>query len=309
MTAVLAALVPIFALIAMGFAMRRYGPYGDGFWLPLERLNYFVLFPALLVTGMARAEIAEVELWPMAAALAGAVLALAGGLYAARGRLGVAGPAFAALFQGAIRPNTYVALAAAASLYDSPGLTLAAVAIAVVIPLVNVLSVVALSAHGAQVHGPGTAAPGREAALQIARNPIILACALGIALNLSGVMLPAVGEEFLGLLGRAALPLGLLCVGAGLDLPAVRASGPTAAASSALKLLVLPGLTAFLCWLLGVHGATASVAVLFNGCPASAASYILTRQLGGDHRLMAGIIALQTLLAALTLQLLMLPRY
>ncbi len=304
MTAVLTALVPIFAMIAMGFAMRRYGPYGDGFWLPAERLNYFVLFPALLVTAMARAEIAEIELWPMAAALAGAVLAVAGGLYAARGRLGVPGPAFAALFQGAIRPNTYAALAAAASLYDSAGLTLAAVAIAVAIPLVNVLSVAVLMAHASAV---GSSA--REAALQIVRNPIILACALGIALNLSGVMLPGVADEFLRLLGRAALPLGLLCVGAGLDLAALRAAGPAAAASSALKLMVLPGLTAALCWGLGVHGATAAVAVLFNGSPASAASYILTRQLGGDHRLMAGIIAVQTLAAAFTLPLLMLPQY
>jgi len=304
LTPVLTALAPIFATIALGFAMRRYGPYGDGFWLPLERLNYLVLFPALLVSGMARAEVAEVELWPMAAALAGAVLAVAGGLYAARGRLGIAGPAFAALFQGAIRPNTYVALAAAAALYDSAGLTLAAVAIAVVIPLVNVLSVVVLSAHG-----PGAAAPGREAALQILRNPIILACALGIALNLSGFALPAAAEEFLRLLGRAALPLGLLCVGAGLDPAAARAAGLATAASSALKLMVLPGLTAALCWVLGVHGATAAVAVLFNGCPASAASYILTRQLGGDHRLMAGIIAVQTLAAAVTLPLLMLPQY
>jgi predicted permease len=302
--AVLAALVPIFAMIAMGFAMRRYGPYGDGFWLPAERLNYFVLFPALLVTAVARAEIAEIELWPMAAALAGAVLAAAGGLYAARGRLGMTGPAFAALFQGAIRPNTYVALAGAAALYDSAGLTLAAVAIAVVIPLVNVLGVAVLWAHGA-----GAALPGRDAALQILRNPIILACALGIALNLSGILLPGAAEEFLRLLGRAALPLGLLCVGAGLDLTALRAAGLATAASSALKLLILPGLTAVSCWALGVHGATAAVAVLFNGSPASAASYILTRQLGGDHRLMAGIITVQTLAAALTLPLLMLPRY
>jgi predicted permease len=301
MTAVLASLAPIFAIIALGFLMRRYGPYGDGFWLPAERLNYFLLFPALLVTSMARAEIADIDLWPMAAAMIGAVGAVAGGLYAVRARLPVEGPAFTALFQGAIRPNTYVALAAAAALYDSAGVTLAAVAIALVIPLVNVLSVAVLAAHGA-----GAVARGRDAAVQILRNPIILACALGIGLNLSGLGLPAMGEELLRLLGYAALPLGLLCVGAGLDLVAARSAVATLAASAALKLLVLPGITALLGIALGVQGATLAVAVLFNGCPASAASYILTRQLGGDHRLMAGIITAQTAAALLTLPLLML---
>ncbi|MGQ0677770.1 MAG: AEC family transporter [Rhodospirillales bacterium] len=302
MIALLAALVPVFAMIAMGHLMRRYGPYGDGFWLPAERLNYFVLFPALLVASLARAEIADIELWPMAAAMAFGVLAVAGGLYALRARLGVDGPGFTALFQGAIRPNSYVALAGAAAMYDDPGLTLAAVAIAVVIPLVNVLSVAVLSAHGADRRW-------RDGSAQLLRNPIILACVLGIALNLSGLRLPAVGEEFLRLLGRAALPLGLLCVGASLDLAAARSAGRAMAASAALKLLAAPGITALLCLALGVQGATADVAVLFNGCPASAASYILTRQLGGDHRLMAGIITVQTVAAMLTLPLLMLLPY
>lgn len=304
MIPVFTALVPVFAMIAMGHAMRRYGPYGDGFWVPAERLNYFVLFPALLLMSLTAAEIKEIELLPMALAMVGAVLIVAGGCFALRRVLPIDGPGFAALFQGAIRPNVYVAIAAGAALYDSAGLTLAAVAIAVVIPLVNVLSVVVLSTHGV-----GAAARGRDALAQIAGNPIILACALGIVLNLSGLGLPEAVGEFLRLLGRAALPLGLLCVGAGLDLSAAGVVGRALAASSALKLVVLPGLTALLCLILGVHGATAALAVLFNACPASASSYILTRQLGGDYRLMAGIITVETIAAMISLPILMLPSF
>ena len=304
MIPVLTALVPIFAMIVMGFVMRRYGPYGDGFWVPTERLNYFVLFPALLVTNLAGAEIKEIELWPMALAMVGAVLMVGAGCFALRRALPIDGPGFAALFQGAIRPNAYVAIAAGVALYDNPGLTLVAVGIVVVLPMVNVLSVIVLSTHGADAD-----LRGRDALAQIVRNPIILACALGVALNLSGLGLPSVGVEFLRLLGRAALPLGLLCVGAGLDVAAARAVGRVVAAAATLKLIVLPGLTALLCLILGVHGATAALAVLFNACPASASSYILTRQMGGDHRLMAGIITVETLAAMITLPLLMLPSF
>ncbi len=296
MSAVLSAMVPIFALIVIGFMMRRYGPYGDGFWVPAERLNYFVLFPALIVGTLAQVELEEIEIWPMAGAMLAAVLLVAAGTYALRRLLPLPGPSFASLFQGATRINAYIAIAGALGLYDSAGMTLIAVGLAVIIPLVNVLSVLVLSAHGA-----GAAMQGHLVLGQILRNPIILACVAGVALNLFGITLPSPSVQFLELLGRAALPLGLLSVGAGLDLATVGGALRPLALAGTLKLLVLPGLTALFCALLGVHGATAAVAVLFNACPSSASSYILARQLGGDHRLMAGIITTQTLAAMVTL--------
>ena len=125
-------------------------------------------------------------------------------------------------------------------------------------------------------------------------------------LNFSGIVFPAPGVELIELLGRAALPLGLMSVGAGLDLAALRGALRPLILSGTLKLLVLPGVTSLLCAAFGVSGTTAAVAVLFNACPASASSYILTRQLGGDHRLMAGIITAQTLAAVITLPLVLL---
>ncbi|MBL8703964.1 MAG: AEC family transporter, partial [Rhodospirillales bacterium] len=119
MSAVLSAMVPIFALIVIGFLMRRYGPYGDGFWVPAERLNYFVLFPALIVGNLARVELEEIQIWPMAGAMLGALLLVAAGTYASRRFLPVPGPGFAAVFQGATRVNAYVAIAGAAGMYDS----------------------------------------------------------------------------------------------------------------------------------------------------------------------------------------------
>ncbi len=300
MLAVLGAMVPIFALIVVGLLLRRYGPYGDGFWLPAERLNYFFLFPALLFMSLATVEIAEVELLPMAMAMAGAVVLMSAATYGVPRLMPIQDPSFAALFQGAIRVNTYVAIAVAAALYDSAGLTLVSAGVAVVIPLVNVLSVLVLSRHGTGAVGRG---PG--ALRQIARNPIILACLAGIVLNLVGLDLPGVVARFLEIVGRAALPLGLLSVGAGLDLGAARGAGRAVGVATLLKLLALPFLTAVLCLILGVHGMTAAVAILFNGCPSSASSYILTRQLGGDHRLMAGIITVQTLAGMVTLPLLL----
>lgn len=296
MSGVVGALAPIFLLILLGHVIRRLKLLEAGFWEPAERLTYFVLFPALLLENMATAELRGLQVLPMAAALVGGVLVVAGLLISLRPRLGLNGPAFTSVFQGAIRPNTYVGLAAAAALSSEAGITLAAISVATVTPLVNVLSVAVLARHA----GEAEAGTGRTLA-SIARNPLILAVAGGAALNWTGIGLPPVVDPVIDILGRAALPLGLLAVGAGLDIPAARTAGRTLLPTAGLKLVLLPGLTWLACLAFGVEGVTRTIAVLMSALPTSASSYILARQMGGDHGLLAAIITVTTLLAILTL--------
>lgn len=298
MTAILGALAPIFLLILLGHALRRYRLVADAFWTPAEWLTYHLFFPLLLAHNLARAELGGLQVLPMALGLTGAVLLVGAALIATRRHLGLDGPAFTSLFQGSIRPNTYVGLAAASALYGSAGLTLSAIGIAFVVPLVNVLSVLVLARHG-----NGAAGGFVRVAGDIARNPIILGVGAGALLNLSGLGAPPVLGALMDILGRAALPIGLLAVGAGLDLAAARAAGRSVVHASVNKLLVMPGLTVLTCRLLGVEGLTLTIAVMYNALPCAASAYVLARQMGGDHRLMAGIITAQTLAAALTLPL------
>ena len=107
----------------------------------------------------------------------------------------------------------------------------------------------------------------------------------------------------LDILGSAALTLGLLCVGAGLDLGRLGRDPPALVAANTLKLVVMPVATWGCCRLLGVEGVTAATAVLFTAAPVSASSYVLARQLGGNASLMAGLITLSTMLAAVTMPL------
>jgi hypothetical protein len=104
-------------------------------------------------------------------------------------------------------------------------------------------------------------------------------------------------------LGQASLTLGLLCVGAGLELAHLGRQRAAALATCTLKLLIMPATTALACRLVGVEGLSAAVAVLFTAGPISASSYVLARQLGGDAPLMAGLITLTTIAAALTMPL------
>lgn len=47
-------LLPDFALILLGAGIRRWMGLGDHFWNGVEKLVYFILFPALLVNAILR---------------------------------------------------------------------------------------------------------------------------------------------------------------------------------------------------------------------------------------------------------------
>jgi len=209
------------------------------------------------------------------------------------------GPTFASIYMGATRFNTFVGIAGADALYGSAGLTLSALVIAVMVPLVNFLSVLVLVAT---VPGSGATRPTlRSTAVQVVSNPLILACALGIGLNVSAITPPAAASIFVHTLGTAALPLGLLAVGAGLETGALSVNGRALAWSIAFKLVAMPLAVAATCALFDVGGLTARVAILFAALPSATTAYVIARQMGGDAPLMAGIITLSTVAAALTM--------
>lgn len=302
MQALATAVIPVFLLILLGHLIRRRNWIAEGFWEPAERIAYFFLLPALLITSLAGADFGGLPAAAMAGAVVLAIFTMSALLLlfhlVSRGG---DGPAFTALLQTSIRPNTYIGLSIPFALYGEAGLTIAALMVAVVVPSVNLISVAALVRFGS---GQAGGNPGLLKALLL--NPMILACLAGLFLNFTGLGLPPVAAETLEILARAALPLALLAVGAGLDLSAARDSGGWVGAALATKLLGLPLLTAAFCWLLDVDGLAWTVAIIFSALPAATSTYILARQMGGAPSLVANILTMQTLVAAATLPLLVL---
>lgn len=293
----LLALWPLFAMIVAGYWLRSREFPSEAFWPGAERLNYFILFPALLFSSLAKAPLNNPALPRLAlAVLLGLGIAWVALLLVRRLRGWPAGR-FGAFSQGILRFNTYLGLAAVGSLFGQPGLTLAALMLALMVPTVNVLSVWSLTAER------GVSA--RSLLLPIVKNPLILACVGGALFNLTGVGLPGGSDRLLSLLAAASLPLGLLCVGAALKPEQLGGEIPALGWNSALRLLVMPLLAWGVAWGLSLPPMESAVLVLFFALPTAPTAYVLTRQLGGDSQLMAGIITLQTLLAAGSLLLVM----
>ncbi|KEA63463.1 putative membrane protein [Marinobacterium lacunae] len=295
MDGILTALWPLFALLLLGYLARRTDFPGAAFWPPAERATYYVLFPSLLVSRLSRAELGGAQTLQLV--LAVLALLIIGTLILLLLRLVFRFPnaQFTSVYQGGMRFNTYVALAASAALIPGPGVALAAVVTAVMIPTLNLLCVLVFAWFG-------QSRPTLKGVLRtLATNPLILACLLGIALNLSGLGLPGPARPVLDLLGGMALPLGLLAVGAAIDLRMIRGSGTPVLIAIVVKLLLFPVLAVALSSLFELDLMASQVMLIFTAVPTATASYILARQLGGDAPMMANIITAQTLISMLTM--------
>lgn len=285
------ALLPDFALILLGVALRRLLHLGDHFWGGLEKLIYFVLFPALLFSGLVKTRID----WQAAAPLlAVAALTMAAGIALGFGArlFRITSMSFASQYQCAFRFNSYIGLAVAGKLHGAPGIAAMAIVIGLMVPPANIAAVGVLARHG-------EGGIGRE----LAKNPLILATLAGLAANLAGLRMPDVALQALGRLAEAAIALGLLAVGAGLRLGT--GGGRTGQVAAAyilmVKLLALPALALFLARAFALPPLQADIALTFAALPTASSAYILAQRMGGDGAKVAWLISASTLLAMLTL--------
>lgn len=293
---ILLAIVPVAALIALGRGLRSTPLLSDdGFWSGAERLAYYCLLPVLLFTSVAEVDVSHVPLLRLAGALVVPTLIVSAGIIVCRRSVARDLPAFTSVLQGGIRFNTYIALSLSASLFGTEGGALAAIVAAILVPLVNIVSSL----------GFAFLRTGPRSLLGLGRvivtNPLVIGCAAGALWNLGGAPVPPLLLGVLDPLAAAALPIGLICVGAGLRRFSVRDHLGALIVSTTVKLLVLPGLGLAALVLADLPPSAASVALIFQAIATASSGYVMSRQLGGNSELMAALIAVQTVLMLLTL--------
>ncbi|MFN8896882.1 MAG: AEC family transporter [Pseudomonadota bacterium] len=279
-------LLPDFLLIAAGCVLCRHTPLDRKVWDGVERLVYFVLFPALLFQAIARNPLQPGTALPLLAcgwAVIGSGIALS---YALRRAPGVDPRLHASGAQTAFRFNSYVALALAERVAGAPGLAWTALLVSVCVPVCNVAAVWPLARHGGQGY-----------LRELVRNPLILATVGGLLFNLLGLRLPELAATTLARIGAAALPLGLMAVGAGLQMGARREGPGLAAGLLAIRHLVLPARAIGLVIASGLPPAQQAIVVAFAALPTASSAYVLAIRMGGHGGYVAGLVTVSTLLA------------
>ncbi len=292
------ALFPLIILIAMGYLLKQTRFVTDEFWGNSEKLNYFILFPSLLFLNLSHVELEMATVSSMLGILILVILLAAMALFLVKKIYNIPVQRFGVYMQSQVRFNTYIGLSLMASLFGPKGMQMFAMLIAVAIPLVNILSVLALSSLSWNTLG--------KTVISITRNPLILGCIVGVGFNLLNLPLIDGIGQLVKLLAAMSLPLGLLSVGAALQFDQFKTNIYRLLMNVFGRLLIMPILAFAVCQAFDLSHLERMILVVFFSLPTASASYILTRVYQGDHRLMAAVISLQTLCFAVTFPALML---
>ena len=295
---VLLIVLPVFLVIGLGFGLKRTGLAGPDFLFQLNRLIYYIALPGLLFYKIATADFSARFNGELLLGLAAAIFAVFL-LTLGYGRLRNWSPALQGAFcQGAFRGNlAYVGLAIVFNAYGESGFTTAGILLGFLVPLLNFLSVLALSLpHRKSGHGMGK----KELVMQVVGNPLIIASFAGICWSYLSLPLPLVIDKALNIVTGMSLPLALISIGASFSFQKLKGDLGVACLVTGIKIIVLPLIAAAILLFLGVSGEELGVGVLLAGTPTATAAYILAQQMRSDAELSGAIIMLSTLCSLFT---------
>ena len=290
-------LFPSIALIGLGFYLFQSKTLDEKFWNGAEKLNYYILFPSLLFSSLAQANINMGNIHDILSVIFIVMFLMIVSIYLFAYIQKSPVSETGVYVQSLIRFNTYIGLSIATTL-NNPEIKIILVNIlAIAIPFVNVVSILSLT--------PKNQLNFKNIGLSLIKNPLISSCLLGIAFNLFNI---PIWSGFVGLLNAfssSSLMLGLLCVGTAIQLNSIREYLSKALIISFLRLLIMP-LIAWLCMMFFQLRHEAIIAIMiFFAIPTASSAYILTKLLKGNYQLMASVISLQTILSVFSLALIL----
>ena len=301
MLTTLNAITPIFLIIATGYLLFRFRVVNESVWSAIEHICFYLLLPALIIRTLSRANLLGVPVVDFMTVLVVAILGMSGLMIVTqalfRKRFPQSGPSFSSLYQGATRFHGFVAIAVIGPLYGDQGITLAALALAIMVPLLNVTSVIVLSIYGHSDVKPAASAVIRK----ILTNPLIIACFIGMLFNWLGVA--DILFATIDIIGAGGLGLALLAVGAGMKLGHAAQYKLLLTVGVLIRLIGMPAIIIGMSWLVGLEGLARTVAIIAGAVPTAASSYVMARKMGGNAELMSSIVTFQVIVAFFTLPL------
>ncbi len=287
-------LFPDFSLILIGFLVCRYTPLNRSVWGPIENVTYYLLFPVLLFHSIVKSPLdlratSELVFAGLALCLGGIAMAYVLPYLPWIGRR-IDRREHAAGAQVAFRFNSYIALALGERLLGGTGTVLIALLIGVCVPLLNVGAVWPMARHAQ-----------RGLLRELVRNPLILATTAGLIANLAGFTMPELLVPAASRIGAAALAMGLMAAGSGLQLGRMKDARILSVALLSIRHFCLPIVACLLGRLIGLGDAELTVLMIFSALPTASSCYVLAVRMGYDGSYVAGLVTLSTLLGVASL--------
>lgn len=297
--------LPIFLIAFLGSVIRRKWLVSDEFWRGLEKLSFYVLFPAMLFEHTSQVDFSSSEFARLTIALIVANLIVSVMLIAYQSKREYDPVQFTSIFQGATRYNNYIFFALGAALFGDSGLRIIATISPYLLIFTNITAVMSFAYY---IPKDGSRITIQKSLIlmlrSIAVNPFVVASIIGVAFNYFQMSLNVGVEKTIHSLADSSLAIGILIVGAGMKLKIKPEYFKQILFTSGVKLILMPIITFIVLWIMKITGTSKSVGILFSCLPCASSSYILSRQLGGDPETMSSTITFTTVFSILSLSIL-----
>ena len=290
--------LPIIFTLLCGYFLLRTGYIPRADWRGVEVLSFRLLIPAVLIKFIATSELNVSEFLPMILTVIASVSMVGFSVLLLRKFRTVdslPNPSLSTLFQTTTRWNAFITLVAVELFVGEEGVVLVAVAMATMIPLINVANIIVLSVYGK------AKASFKNIVVHVLKNPIVLSCIIGLSINVLDIELSVPVSQTLDIIGRAAIGIGLLAVGAGIDPSRLFKSSLDMWLGISLRLIVIPLLFISLAVVMELGHIETLVGVLILAVPSASNGYIVAKQMGGNSELYADILAWQVILSMVLL--------
>lgn len=273
------------------WGLNRFTFLNREIWVALEKIVYWILFPALLIASASRAKLVWEDNVPMLLLLAVGMIFMALIAYSAKWIWQPDPVSHHSGIQTTFRFNTFIAFAVALRLGGEDGLALMAIAVASLVPLSNALSIISLSRNSQ-----------RSVLLELIKNPFVIATVFGLFINLCNIRLPDFIHSNLQRMGSASITIGLMTVGASLTWVSAKKDMALVFFWTTLKLVIFP-LFVFTVgqYVLHLPKPQLTTAVVIACVPTATSAFVMATRMGGNGPIVSLTISLMTIGAAFTM--------
>lgn len=289
-------MMPILLLLALGWVLRRVG------WLKAQTASevtslIFKLFlPALLFNNVRGLTLSEISDWKFLIFMFISIMTIFLLSMVLVKRFEPHVRKRGAMAQGIFRTNfAILGIPLMEAMFGKAGIAMVSLALPLVIPMMNILAVVALSSP------TGQKVDVKQILKKIVTNPLIIACCLGLVAFLFNIRLPKVVDKLCTQVGSIATPLSLLVLGASLQWQGVKDNRKELICTVVLKQAIIPALMVALGILCGFRNETLGVILVFFSAPCAVSSYPMAQAMGSDGDLAASQVVLTTVFSMGTL--------
>lgn len=286
---------PLLVMMAVGFTARRVGVISESAARQINACVFKIFLPLLLCFNIVDTELgASTDVRTLLYAFVTTLLCF-GVLFFATPRLCRDRASCGVLIQGIARSNYAIfGIPLVMMMYPEGDTSIAVLMVAVVVPVFNVLSTVALMVFGGEKGSPWRIVKG------VLLNPLILGTLAGFLLWYFRVPIPSLIETPLRSLGSIATPLALFILGASLDFSKARANSKLLVISVTGRLVVVPLIFLSLAVALGIRDVSLAALIAVYASPTSVSSFPMAQQMGGNGDLAGGQVVFTTVFSILT---------